>query len=157
MRACARDAFAWAMSDQDNGGMNAIKAVAIAAAVCLLAGCAATQAAAPLSWRLDELAGSADWRDELSTWVRAHAYYPSQAAERGEQGAAMVQVIVQPDGHVTSVELKYRTGSPWLDMALVALFRDAHLPPLKGEHEPLTFDFTMHYLPMRQGQQRTPQ
>ena len=58
----------------------------------------------------------------------------------------MVQVVTNPNGHVTSVELKMRSGSQWLDMALVALFRDANLPPLEGETEPLTFNFTMHYI-----------
>jgi protein TonB len=90
-----------------------------------------------------------DWRNLLSAWVRAHAYYPEQAARNGEDGEAMVQVVANPNGHVSSVELKMRSGSQWLDMALVALFRDANLPPLEGETEPLTFNFTMHYILIR--------
>jgi TonB family protein len=138
--------------------MNVIKSVAIAAVVCLLAECAATQADAPPSWR-DELvasAASADWRNELSTWVRAHAYYPEQAAMNGEDGNVMIQVVAQPNGHVTSVEIVHRSGSRWLDMATVALFRNANLPPLHTD-EGITFNFTMHYFLGRQGQQRTPQ
>ena len=67
----------------------------------------------------------------------------------GEDGDVMVQVVANPDGHVTSVEMKQRSGSDWLDMALMALFRDAHLPPLHDENEPITFDFTMHYILIR--------
>ncbi len=57
----------------------------------------------------------------------------------GEDGSAMVQVVANPDGHVTSVELERKSGSQWLDLALLALFRDAHLPPIFGENEPITF------------------
>jgi periplasmic protein TonB len=89
-----------------------------------------------------------DWRNLLSKWVRDHAYYPQQAAMNGEDGTAKVRVEANPDGHVTSVELRTRSGSMWLDMALQSLFRDAHLPPLH-EDEPITFDFTMHYILIR--------
>jgi protein TonB len=90
-----------------------------------------------------------DWRNELSAWVRAHAYYPEQAAMNGEDGDVMVRVVANPDGRVTGVELRSKSGSVWLDMALVALFRDAHLPPLHDENEPITFDFLMHYILIR--------
>jgi hypothetical protein len=29
------------------------------------------------------------------------------------------------------------------------MFRDAHLPPLHDENEPITFNFTMHYILIR--------
>ena len=90
-----------------------------------------------------------DWRNLLSAWVRKHAYYPEQAAMAGEDGNVMVRVSANPDGHVTSVELESRSGSQWLDMALVALFRDANLPSLYPETEPITFDFLMHYILIR--------
>jgi TonB family protein len=60
-----------------------------------------------------------------------------------------VRVVANPDGRVTSVQLESKSGSVWLDMALLALFRDAHLPPLHDENEPITFDFTMHYILIR--------
>jgi len=91
----------------------------------------------------------ADWRNELSAWVRDHAYYPEQAAMNGEDGNVMVQVTASPDGHVTLVQLESRSGSQWLDMALMGMFRDAHLPPTH-EDEPITFNFTMHYILIRQ-------
>ena len=89
-----------------------------------------------------------DWRNLLSAWVRNHAYYPPQAAMNGEDGTAMVRVMAEPNGHVTSVELEQRSGSVWLDTALVALFRDANLPPLHTD-DGITFDFTMHYILIR--------
>jgi TonB family protein len=90
-----------------------------------------------------------DWRNQLSAWVRSHAYYPRQAAMNDEDGDVTVQVVANPNGHVASVEMKSRSRSQWLDMALMGLFRDADLPPLFGESEPVTFNFTMHYILIR--------
>jgi protein TonB len=90
-----------------------------------------------------------DWRNELSAWVRAHAYYPEQAAMNGEDGDVMVRVVANPDGRVASVQLEQKSGSMWLDLALQSMFRDAHLPPLHDETEPITFDFLMHYILIR--------
>ena len=58
-----------------------------------------------------------DWRNELSAWVRSHAYYPEQAAMNEEDGDVTVQVVANPNGRVTSVEMKSRSGSQWLDTA----------------------------------------
>ncbi|HEY8290239.1 MAG TPA: TonB family protein [Acetobacteraceae bacterium] len=92
----------------------------------------------------------ADWRNALSDWVRRHAYYPEQAIAHGEDGSVTVQVVAGPDGRVRSVELDEKSGSIWLDMALLSMFRDAHLPPLPpDEREPITFRFTMHYVLLR--------
>jgi TonB family protein len=90
-----------------------------------------------------------DWRNELSAWVHAHAYYPQQAAMNDEDGDVTVQVVANPNGHVTSVQMVSRSGSQWLDMALMGLFRDASLPPLHDESDPITFNFTMHYILIR--------
>lgn len=67
----------------------------------------------------------------------------------GEDGNVTVQVVADPNGRVSSVEMKSRSGSQWLDMALMGLFRDAKLPPLHDETEPITFNFTMHYILIR--------
>jgi TonB family protein len=67
----------------------------------------------------------------------------------GEDGDAMVQVVANPDGRVTSVQLEQKSGSVWLDLALQSLFRGAHLPPLHDETEPITFNFLMHYILIR--------
>jgi periplasmic protein TonB len=95
----------------------------------------------------DEDAVSADWRNALSRWVAEHAYYPPQAIHELQEGDAKVHVIALPNGKVKEVELIGKSGSMWLDMALVALFRDQHIPPLpSGETDPVEFNFTMHYI-----------
>jgi TonB family protein len=91
-----------------------------------------------------------DWRNALSAWVRERAYYPHEAVANGQSGTSRVRVVTAPDGRVTSVELEGRSGSPWLDLALLDLFRNARLPPLPAtEKEPITFDFSMHYILLR--------
>lgn len=90
----------------------------------------------------------ADWRNMLSAWVEAHKYYPRQAIMNGEDGSPEVEVVVRRDGTVRSVELETRSGSQWLDLALLALFRGAHLPPFpeNARDDETTFSFTMHYI-----------
>jgi periplasmic protein TonB len=96
--------------------------------------------------------GGPDWRNLLSQWVAEHAYYPPQAARNGEEGDAKVHIIADHDGRVREVSLVGRSGSMWLDMALVALFRDAHIPPLPTpDNEPIEFNFTMRYILQRMG------
>jgi len=92
-----------------------------------------------------------DWRNALSAWVNEHAYYPSQAAQTGQEGTVQVLVTTMPDGHVISVDLEKRSGSPWLDLALEGMFRGAKLPPLPktAGTDPVPFHFTMHYILMR--------
>ena len=103
----------------------------------------------PFSER-DEDAAAADWRNALSRWVAEHAYYPEQARREFQEGDAKVHVVADPNGRVRSVELIGKSGSMWLDLALLALFRDQRLPPLpRGEKEPIEFNFTMHYVLVR--------
>jgi periplasmic protein TonB len=98
----------------------------------------------------DADAAGADWRNALSRWVSEHAYYPEQAVRDDAEGDAKVHVHADPDGRVREVELVGKSGSMWLDMALLALFRDQHIPPLpSGDHDPIDFDFTMHYVLIR--------
>jgi periplasmic protein TonB len=98
----------------------------------------------------DEDAAGADWRNALSRWVAEHAYYPEQARREAEEGDAKVRVLADPDGRVKEVELIGKSGSMWLDLALLALFRNQQIPPLpSGDHEPIDFNFTMHYVLIR--------
>jgi TonB family protein len=99
----------------------------------------------PMSAHDIEAAG-ADWRNALSRWVAAHAYYPPQARRDGEEGDAKVHILMEPGGKVKSVELVGKSGSVWLDLALLSLFRDQTLPRLPpSETHPFDFDFTMHF------------
>jgi periplasmic protein TonB len=100
----------------------------------------------PLSEHDADAAG-ADWRNALSRWVAEHAYYPEQARREAEEGDAKVRVLADPDGRVKEVELIGKSGSMWLDLALLALFRNQQIPPLpSGDHDPIDFNFTMHYV-----------
>lgn len=89
-----------------------------------------------------------DWGSELRAYVEAHARYPEQAAQNGEQGDSVVQVTVDREGHVKSVSLEQRSGSVWLDAELLSIFRHARLPPFPaGADQPeITFHFTLHYI-----------
>ena len=98
----------------------------------------------------DKAAEGADWRNALSRWVAQHAYYPEQARRDGEEGDARVHVVAEPSGRVKLVELVGKSGSMWLDMALLSLFRDQQIPRLPyGTTEPVDFNFTMHYVLIR--------
>jgi periplasmic protein TonB len=98
----------------------------------------------------DEGRQGTDYRNLLSAWVAAHAYYPEQARRDGEEGDARVHVLAGPDGRVKEVELIGKSGSMWLDLALQALFRDQTIPPVPGGgNEPIEFNFIMHYVLIR--------
>jgi protein TonB len=71
----------------------------------------------------------AGWNQLLHEWLERHKYYPEQAAQLGQQGEVTVAMTIQSDGHVTDLRLIGRSGSPWLDMGLQSIFRDAHVPP----------------------------
>ena len=70
-----------------------------------------------------------DWIKLLHQWWNQHGYYPRQAAELGEDGTAGLRLVLDRSGHVRSVELELRSGSQFLDLGSLAMFRDAHLPP----------------------------
>lgn len=90
---------------------------------------------------------SADWnRGLLSYWLQ-HRYYPEQAAMNGEQGAVTIQLTVNRSGRVENVEVLSRSGSQWLDMAALATWRNAKLPPFTSEmrEDRITFPVPIQY------------
>jgi periplasmic protein TonB len=70
-----------------------------------------------------------DWVELLQEWWNRHSYYPREAAARGEDGTTQVRLHVDRSGQVKEVELVSRSGSQWLDMGSLAIFRGAKLPP----------------------------
>ena len=70
-----------------------------------------------------------DWLQQLHEWWDRHAYYPQQAAANGEDGTVRLHMVVTRNGQVQSVEVQERSGSQWLDMGSLAIFRGARLPP----------------------------
>lgn len=70
-----------------------------------------------------------DWLRALHEWWNRHGYYPRQAAAEGEDGSTRVRLRVERSGRVEEAELEMRSGSQWLDMGSLAIFRNAMLPP----------------------------
>jgi len=93
----------------------------------------------------------ADWAQGLAAYWLRHRYYPSQAAEAGEDGTVKIQIVVNRLGRVQSVEVLSRSGSPWLDMAAVGTWRNAQLAPLPAENNDptITIPLTINYVLLR--------
>ncbi len=93
----------------------------------------------------------ADWAQGLAAYWRRHRYYPPQAAQNGEDGTVEIQIVVNRQGRVESVEIQRRSGSPWLDMAAVGTWRNAQLEPLPAENtdRTITIPLTINYLLIR--------
>jgi protein TonB len=89
-----------------------------------------------------------DWIMQLHEWWEQHGYYPNQAAFRGEDGTVKIHVEMDRYGKVLGVELTGRSGSQWLDLAALSVFRGATLPPFppstpEGRAE---LDLTINYI-----------
>ena len=70
-----------------------------------------------------------DWIAQLHEWWERHSFYPQQAIVNEEDGVVEIHMVIARDGHVESVEVVSSSGSRWLDMAGVSVFRNAHLRP----------------------------
>lgn len=88
-----------------------------------------------------------DWFAQLGEWWVRHRYYPEQAAMNGEDGPVGIRFVLDAQGQVRSVEVRSRSGSQWLDLGAVSIFRGAKLPPfppgLQGNLA--TVDLTISY------------
>ncbi|UMM64002.1 energy transducer TonB [Aristophania vespae] len=91
---------------------------------------------------------SSDYGSEVDRWIRAHMFYPDEAAQAGEDGPSSVHVVIDRTGHVRSVRLTNQSGSYSLDAATVGMFQGAQLPPvppdMSGDHFDL--DVTINYI-----------
>ena len=87
---------------------------------------------------------TADWGAGLHAYWLRHRFYPRQAAESGEDGSVDIELTVNRYGQVENVAIKSRSGSQWLDMAAVAVWRGAKLPPLPDETPGRTITFPLH-------------
>jgi len=89
-----------------------------------------------------------DWLDELHRWAAAHAFYPQEAAQEGEQGSVTVQVQIDHFGHVLNVDMVSRSGSQWLDLAWLGQWRHATVPsfPQGTMGDTTTLQYTINYI-----------
>lgn len=91
---------------------------------------------------------SSDYGAEVDRWIRAHMFYPEEAAQAGEDGPSSVHVVIDRTGRVKTVRLTNQSGSYSLDAATVGMFQSAQLPPvppdMKGDHFDL--DVTINYI-----------
>ena len=99
------------------------------------------------AWSDDKEVGD-NWLNLVAAWWQRHAYYPPEAGMNGEQGITTVKLVVRHDGSVAKVQLEDPSGYPWLDMAAVAVFRGATLPPLPSDvtAASIPVHFTIHYI-----------
>lgn len=93
----------------------------------------------------------ADWFNLLEAWWRRHGYYPEQAAHLDQEGDVTLHLTMMRSGKVQAVEVEHRSGSQWLDLAALAVFRGADLPPLPHDatDPDLDLDLTIHYVIIR--------
>ena len=84
-----------------------------------------------------------DYMEMLSEYVETHKYYPEQAGRNGEQGTAVVKVLMARDGTVKDVRLEQSSESHMLDAALESMFRDKHLPPFPDDMREGQKEFTI--------------
>jgi TonB family protein len=84
-----------------------------------------------------------DYMERLSEYVESHKYYPEQAGRNGEQGTAVVSVLMSRDGTVKDVRLEQSSESRMLDVALESMFRDKRLPPFPDDMKEPQKEFTI--------------
>ena len=93
----------------------------------------------------------ADWFNQVAAWWLRHRFYPTEAARLQQEGDVVLHLVVGQNGRVQAIDVQERSGSPWLDMGALAVFRDAMLPPLPPDvRDPnITVNFTIHYVIVR--------
>ncbi|WP_323989686.1 MULTISPECIES: TonB family protein [Nguyenibacter] len=106
---------------------------------------------APYSTQTQIRGVSEDYGEEIDRWIRAHMYYPEEAARAGEEGPSSVHVVLDRSGRVKAVRLTGQSGSYYLDAATTGMFHGAELPPvppdMTGDH--FDIDLTINYILIR--------
>ncbi len=91
----------------------------------------------------------AAWMGRLKQWWDQNSFYPREASQTNEGGTVRVHITISGDGRVTSIDLVQSSGSGVLDVAALAVFRNARLPPLPPGTPPQPADVvvSLHYRP----------
>ncbi len=88
-----------------------------------------------------------DYMEQLTDYVETHKFYPEQSGRNGEQGTVTIKAVIERDGTVKAVQLEQSSEYRMLDVALMSMFRDKHLPPFPDDmkENEQTFTITMTY------------
>ncbi len=84
-----------------------------------------------------------DYMELLSNYVETHKFYPEQAGRNGEQGTATIKAMITRDGTVKDVRLEESSEYRMLDVALMSMFRNKHLPPFPDDMKENEREFTI--------------
>ena len=92
-----------------------------------------------------------DWIQQLHDWWDRHAFYPQAALVNGEDGELQIHMVIDRDGRITAVEVVRSSGSRWLDIAGVSVFRNAKLRPfpLATPQPQADIYVSLHYILLR--------
>jgi TonB family protein len=91
-------------------------------------------------------AGRRDVMRQLQAWWDVHGYYPRHAANNDEAGTVAVQLVIAPDGRVTSVNVMGGAGYPSLDNAAAIAFQGAFVRPFPPGSPQAVIDLSLHYV-----------
>lgn len=84
-----------------------------------------------------------DYIEALTAYVETHKFYPERAAREGESGTAVIKAVIARDGRVKDVRLVESSGSKWLDLAWISLFRNKKLAPFPDDMKEAEKEFTL--------------
>jgi periplasmic protein TonB len=103
--------------------------------------------------RASDANNGAAWMGKLKQWWDQHSFYPKEASQTNEGGNVKVHIVIAADGQITSIEVVQGSGLSALDVAAVAVFRNAHLPPFPPgtPAQPADVVVTLHYRPAGSG------
>lgn len=84
-----------------------------------------------------------DYIEALAAYVETHKFYPERAAREGEAGTAVIKAVIERSGQVKDVRLVESSGSKWLDLAWLSLFRNKKLAPFPDDMKEAEREFTL--------------
>jgi TonB family protein len=90
--------------------------------------------------------GRRDVMRQLQAWWDAHAYYPRHASDRNESGTVEVNLLILPDGRISTIDVVDSSGSRSLDTAGESVFRGASVRPFPAGEPEVDIDISLHYV-----------
>jgi TonB family protein len=91
-------------------------------------------------------AGRRDLMRQLQAWWDVHGYYPRHASNNDEAGTVAVQLVIDRDGRITSVNVMGGSGSHALDVAATTAFLGGFVRPFPPGMPEAVIDLSLHYV-----------